>query len=233
MQGALNVQRILRFTTGPHDWQALLADPKKHWRTGYSARTLAHCWEAANGLPPELDRVFASATDPLLVDFAPILAVPEFKVPLPGGDRSSQNDIFVLGRSKAGPVSVMVEGKVSESFGPTIAEWRAEASRGKEIRLAFLLRTLGLSSSLDSALRYQLLHRAASAILEGERYRAAAAIMLVHSFSKRRAGWRDYEAFLKLFGVPARVEILQRLPGVQAVPLFAAWVPGDGKFLTT
>lgn len=36
---------------------------------------------------------------------------------LPGGDRPSQNDLFLLGHSKAGPVSVMVEDKVSESFG--------------------------------------------------------------------------------------------------------------------
>jgi hypothetical protein len=226
------VQRILNFTTGPHDWQALLADPQKHWRTGFSARTLAHCWEAANGLPPEVQRVFASATDPLVIDFVPVLAVPEFKVPLPGGDRPSQNDIFVLGRSKAGPVSMMVEGKVSESFGPTIAEWRADASAGKEERLSFLLRTLGLTDVTNAGLRYQLFHRAASAILEGERFRAAAAVMLVHSFSQRRAGWPDYEAFLELFGVGAKVEVIQRLPGAQSVPLFAAWVPGDEKFLT-
>ena len=71
-------------------------------------------------MPPEVQRVFASATDPLIVGFVPVLAVPEFKVPLPGGDRPSQNDIFVLGRSKAGPVSVMVEGKVSEVDGSSV-----------------------------------------------------------------------------------------------------------------
>ena len=131
--------RILHFTTGPQDWQALLADPQKHWCTGPSARTLAHCWEATPGLPPEVQAVFASNNEPLLADFTPIIAVPEFKVPLPGGDRPSQNDLFVLGRSKAGPVSVMVEGKVSESFGPTIAEWRRDASPGKEERLLFSL----------------------------------------------------------------------------------------------
>jgi len=226
------VPRILHFTTGPQDWQALLADPQKHWRTGFSARTLAHCWEASNGLPPEIARVFASSSEPLLTDFVPILAVPEFKVPLPGGDRPSQNDIFVLGRSKAGPVSVMVEGKVSESFGPTIAEWRTEASSGKEERFSFLVRTLGLLNGLNGALRYQLLHRAASAVLEGERYRAVAAVMLVHSFSEKRVGWSDYEAFLQLFGVRAQTETIQKLPASQAVPLFAAWVPGDGKFLS-
>ncbi len=224
--------RILQFTKGPDDWQALLADPQKHWRTGFSARTLAHCWEATEGLPPEVERVFTSSAEPLLASFVPILAVPEFKVPLPGGERPSQNDIFVLGRSKAGPVSVMVEGKVSESFGPTVAEWRTDASAGKEERFSFLLRTLGLPAGLNGSHRYQLFHRAASAILEGERYRAAAAVMLVHSFSEKRAGWSDYQAFLELFGVRAEAEVMQRLPASQSVPLFAAWVPGDRKFLS-
>ena len=226
------MSRILHFTAGPQDWQALLADPQKHWRTGFSARTLAHCWEAARGLPPEVQAVFASSNEPLLADFTPIIAVPEFRVPLPGGDRHSQNDLFLLGRSKAGPVSIMVEGKVSESFGPTIAEWRKDASAGKEERLSFLLRTVGLASALDGASRYQLFHRAASAVLEGERYRAVAAVMLVHSFSQERACWSDYQAFLKLFQVDAEIGAIQRLPGAQRVPLFGAWVLGDCRFLS-
>lgn len=96
--------RILHFTKGPQDWQALLADPEKHWRTGFSARTLAHCWEAADGLPCEIASLFEESGEPLFRGFTPLLAVPEFKVPLPGGDRPSQNDLFLLGRSDAGPV---------------------------------------------------------------------------------------------------------------------------------
>jgi hypothetical protein len=38
--------RILKFSSGPQDWQALLADPVRHWRSGYSARTLAYSWES-------------------------------------------------------------------------------------------------------------------------------------------------------------------------------------------
>ena len=60
---------------------------------------------------------------------------------------------------------------------------------------------------------------------------AASAIMLVHSFSEKHVGWSDYQAFLELFGVQAEAEVIQRLPGSQTVPLFAAWVPGDCKFL--
>ena len=204
---------ILKFTSGPDDWRALLAEPTRHWRTGYSARTLAHCWEATAGFPPEVSVAFAAPPDPRLADLVPLLAVPEFRVPLPGGERSSQNDIFVLAHSKAGPVSIMVEGKVNETFGPTLDEWQADSTPGKKRRLALLLETLALPGTIDSAIRYQLLHRAASAVLEGERYRAKAAVLLVDSFSSKRTGWSDYRKFLELFGVEAQVACPQLLGG--------------------
>lgn len=224
--------RIFALTSGPEDWKGLLADPAKQWRVGYSARTLAHCWEAADGFPPEVSTVLNRSADPLLANLNPVLAVPEFKVPLPGGDRASQNDIFVLARSSAGPISIMVEGKVDESFGPMLGKWRSNASSGKKERLKYLLSKLGLNAEPHDHIRYQLLHRAASAVIEGERYRAAAAILLVHSFSEKRAGWRDYEAFLKLFNVLATEASAQRLPSASPIPLFTAWVPGNLSFLT-
>jgi hypothetical protein len=203
--------RILMFTSGPDDWQSLLADKNKHWKTGYSARTLAYCWEAVEGFPPEIARAFLGTDEALLEGLTPILAIPEFKVPLPGGVRASQNDLFVLARGARGPVSIMVEGKVSESFGPTLGEWRADASEGKVERFRFLLRTLGLKAEPRDSIRYQLFHRAASAVITGEQFRAAAAVMLVHSFSKNLFGLSDYQEFAKLFGVDAREGVVQRL----------------------
>lgn len=224
------MSRIL-LTSGPDDWKKLLADPKKQWSPGYSACTLAHCWEASDGFPPEVSKALGQTTEPLLANIAPLLAVPEFKVPLPGGSRASQNDVFVLARSSAGSVCIMVEGKVNESFGPTLDEWRTDASPGKDERLSFLLRTLCISAPPSSDIRYQLFHRAASAIITGEQYHAIAAIVLVHSFSEQRTGWRDYEAFISLFGVQAVGDVVQRLTSAPSIPLFAAWVTGDYSFL--
>jgi hypothetical protein len=170
-------------------------------------------------------------TEPLLANLDPVLAVPEFKVPLPGGSRASQNDVFVLARSSAGPVCIMVEGKVNESFGPTLDEWRADASPGKEKRLDFLLRTLSISALPKGDIRYQLLHRAASAIITGEQHHAMAAIVLVHSFSEQRTGWPDYEEFIGLFGVQPVIGVVQRLTNAPCIPLFGAWVSGDCTFL--
>lgn len=225
------MHRILAFTSGPQDWKNLLADPDKQWKRGYSACTLAHCWEASDGFPPEVARPFAESNEHLLAELTPILAVPEFKVCLPGGNRASQNDIFVLARSEAGPVVVMVEGKVNESFGPTIEAWRKDASAGKKARIAFLERTLGLESCPPALVRYQLLHRAASAIIVGEQYRAAAAVLVIHSFSPKKAGWRDYQSFMKLFGVDAQMGAVQRLGATSRIPIFGVWVAGDPKFL--
>jgi len=225
------MSRILSFTSGPQDWQKLLADKEKHWKKGFSARTLAHCWEAADDFPHEVSLPFTLSTDALLRKLTPVFAIPEFKVPLPGGVRSSQNDIFVLARSSSGPVSIMVEGKVNESFGPTLGEWRNEASSGKKKRLSFLLRSLGLPSVPADSIRYQLLHRAASAIITGEQYRAVAAVLIIHSFSQVHAGWSDYQAFTSLFGVEAVVGTIQQLSLSSSVPLFGVWVVGNPLFL--
>lgn len=223
--------RILTFTSGPEDWRSLLADPVKHWRMGYSARTLAHCWEASEGFPSEVAEALQRTDELALNDLTPVLAIPEFKVPLPGGVRPSQNDLFVLARGAKGPVSIMVEGKVSESFGPTLDEWRANASEGKESRLRFLLSTLGLMQNPAGSIRYQLLHRAASSVITGEQFRAAAAVMLVHSFSEQRVGWSDYQSFAALFGVDAIEGVVQRLGRDSRIPLFGVWVVGNYSFL--
>lgn len=223
--------RILTFTSGPDDWQALLAQPLKHWQMGYSARTLAHCWEAEDGFPPEIARVFQLTEEVSLKNLTPMLAIPEFKVPLPGGVRASQNDLFVLARGANGPVTIMVEGKVNEPFGPMLGEWRIDASPGKESRLRHILSVLRLREEIGDSIRYQLLHRAASAEITGDQFRAAAAVMLVHSFSDQRVGWSDYQAFTNLFGVEAKEGVVQKLSSESTIPLFGVWVAGNCKFL--
>jgi len=78
--------KILIPSSGPEDWKQFLAKPDLHWAMGYSARTLAHAWEAQCGLPSEI----AALTE---VAFGPgelLFAVPEHKTPLPGGRRESQ-----------------------------------------------------------------------------------------------------------------------------------------------
>lgn len=53
------MKRIYIITDSANDWAKFLADPVKHWRPGFSARTLAHSWEDAMGFPAEVQRILA------------------------------------------------------------------------------------------------------------------------------------------------------------------------------
>jgi hypothetical protein len=210
-------------------WAQLLADPVKHWRQGYSARTLAYAWQEASGFPVEVQAVLATQ----FPDIELLLAFPEYQVHLPGGSRPSQNDIWLLARSAGKLISIAVEGKVSETFGPTVQEWRTEASAGKTERLKFLCSQLGIQSDVPGALRYQLLHRAASAVIEATRFGAAHAIMLIHSFSQSSEWFQDYEAFASLLGGNAVLENNLVSIGVRSgISLHLAWVRGDARYLS-
>ena len=118
------MKRIYIRSKGPEDWRLHLASPDRHWRRGYSARTLAYRWEEADGFPPEIATLFESSEELSLTGSELLLAIPEYKVPLEGRGKPSQNDVFVLARNQAGDmITIVIEGKVSETFGPTVGQW--------------------------------------------------------------------------------------------------------------
>jgi hypothetical protein len=218
------MSRIFLPSKGPDDWKAFLADPK-HWKPKYSAWTLAHAWEDAEGFPPEVKAVLSGHPD--LADADPLLTLPEWQVPLPGGARPSQNDIWVLAKARGELVSIAVEGKVEEPFGPTLAEWKADFSPGKTTRLAFLQSVLGLKGGLADTIRYQLLHRTASAVIEAQRFGARHAIMLVHSFSREDRWFEDFAALVSLFGERAEIGRLASTKADGGMSLHLGWVQGS------
>lgn len=216
----------------PEDWKSLLAEPDKHWKTGYSAKALAYCWQEANGFPECVRNVFKKSEIELFQNIELLLAFPEHKVLLPGGLRPSQNDIFILAKANNQLVSITVEGKVSEPFGKTITEWREDNSEGKHIRLKFLLDKLGLEENKQiDTIRYQLLHRTASAIIEAEKFKAENALMLVNSFSQSNEWFEDYGQFLALFNLNAEPDSLAFAKNINGIDLYFSWVKGDEKYL--
>jgi hypothetical protein len=220
-------------TSGVDNWRKLLADPEKHWRIGFSARTLAYAWESAAGFPPEIQDLFSRSDQPFQ-NVELLLAIPEHQVLMPPfGRHPSQNDLFVLAKdSRNGLMAMMVEGKVSESFDKNLAEWNAEGSLGKHKRLAFLKETLGLCGEIPPTIRYQLLHRTASAVLEAKRFTASNAVMIVHSFSQQDLWFENYQAFLSLFGISgAEIGRLHFLVESAGIRLYSGWVRGDERFL--
>jgi uncharacterized protein DUF6946 len=204
------------------DWRKLLADPEKHWRENYSAMAIATAWHHASGFPKSVAKMFEAAGQPFR-SMEPLIIIPEHQVDLPGGRRPSQNDVWVLARHSAGLASIAVEGKVSESFGETLTDWTKNASEGKRERLEFLKLTLGLSRDLPETIRYQLLHRMASAIIEAKRFRADTAIMLVHSFSPDNVGLADFQAFAELFGATCNAGEVVRLSAGTSPAVWAGW----------
>lgn len=220
------MSRIVIPTTGPDDWRALLAKPDLHWAMGKSARSLAYSWEAARGLPPEIDKALSAVfTDPVL-----LLATPEHKTPLPGGHRESQSDLLALIGSVEGLIVATIEGKVDEPFGPTVADWDPTGSAGRGVRFDYLCDLLGLETC-PPEIHYQLLHRTGSAVIEAERFGTANAAMVVHSFSPQRRWFDAYAAFLRLFGADLDPEVPQKLTLKNGTSLTLAWVSGEPRFL--
>lgn len=211
-------------SSGVNDWRSRLADPVKHWRVGYSAYATAHSWEDADGLPPEIARILG-------VDATMLFATPEHKVPLPGGSRDSQCDVFALARARGRLVALAVEAKVGEPFGPTVEEWFETPSAGKKERLAAICGCLGLDYPPVGHLRYQLLHRTAAAVMEARRFGADVAAMIVQSFSPTAAWFEDFKTFAELFAVDVvkDTRMTATLPG--GMELVLGWASGDPKYL--
>jgi hypothetical protein len=219
--------RIYVRSQGPEDWRRLLAEPAKQWRDGYSAKMLAECWEAAQNLPGAVRRAFKRSGIEALDGIEPLLVLPEYQTPLPGGGRPSQTHVFVLAKASGGLVAIAVEGKVEEPFGPTVDEWLAGASKGKRKRLAFICEILGLKASVVGGIGYQLLHRTAAAVIEAGRFSARHAVVLVHSFSPSRTWFEDYVAFVAALGGQAAMGALIRLPNRVDIELYCGWVSED------
>lgn len=220
----INRTRVYIPSEGPSSWQAFLAEPERQWRTGYSAKTLAHCWESADGLPDEIAKMFDDPAE-LLV------ALPEHKVPLKGGNRDSQNDVFALIRFGDQTCAATVEGKVNEPFGPTVGEWYAEPSQGKRERMRQLCSLLGFDEVPPLQIRYQLMHRTASALIEARRFKTDEAAMIVHSFSPARMWFEDFASFAILFGAEVKPDQSSTVILKSGQQLRLGWATGNKDFL--
>ena len=185
------------------DWRMLLRDPVKHWRQGYSAKSLADSWQNEDGFPADVRQLFESASVPGINDAEMLLGIPEAETKLPGAGYPSYTDLFVLANSSDGLISMAVEGKVSETFGEKVDNWlhQDEHEANRRTRLDGLCKLLEIDVKDVMGLRYQLLHRTAAALIEAERFSASTVVMLVNSFSSEQEGFGDYVAFGKAMGV--------------------------------
>ena len=214
----------------PKDWKKLLAEPDKRWKKGDSARALAYCWQEALGLPKDVEAVLLQI--PEFDGLETLIVIPEHQVSLPGRKQPTQNDCWVLARTEKDLISIAVEGLGSETFGHTIDEWLKDTSEGKRERLSYMCSLIGLDVTLLGKIRYHLLHRTASAIIEAKRFHAKYAVMLVHSFSQTAEGFDDYNQFVELFGVTPETNKTVFGGKYLDINLYLAWVSGHKRYLT-
>ena len=127
----------------------------------------------------------------------------------------------------------MVEGKGSEPFGENVSDWFKNPSEGKKERLGYLCDQLNLEIDSVMDIRYQLLHRAVSALLVAKRFNAAYAMMMVHSFSQKDEWFDDFDKFGDKFNNDIiGVDAIRFVKTIDKVDLYLAWVRGDEKYLT-
>lgn len=212
------------------DWQRLLAKPKLHWKKGASAMTAAAAWESANPeLPVEIQSLLTGTEQTALSDLSLLAAIPEWEVKLPGGETTSNTDILALCRNEIGLCVLAVEAKVLEDFGPLVGEKRHQASDRQRERLDFLHRLLRVDH-FDDRIRYQLLHRTASALLTATNFHAATSVMLIHAFSTPVERQHDFTAFCEAMRSEQVTDRVYVVRGFDRPTLYLAWCDGNPKF---
>jgi len=224
------MKRIFVPTRSGADWQPLLAKPQLHWKKGASAMTAAAAWEhAASKLPVEIEGLLTSSGEPALASLTLLAAIPEWEVALPGGDTTSHTDVLALCTNSQGLCVTAVEAKALEDFGPLVSEKRAGPSPGQTARLEYLHALLGVKH-FDDAIRYQLLHRTASAILTAQAFHAATAVMLVHAFGTPPERQSDFLAFCRAMGATEVAPQVFKVSGSKNPTLYLAWCAGNEKY---
>ena len=223
-------------TTSPEDWQRLLKDPVKHWKTGYSARTLAYCWHEANGLPTEITSLFTSSDEIALHSVQPLLILPEKITPVAGRGEPPHSDVFVLAKAADGHlISLTVEGKVNESFGnqnQRVQAWKQAGNvANHRVRLDQLLDKIQLNETQADEVAYQLVQRTASAVIEAETFNARYAVMIVHSFSPTHTNYDAFLTFVAAYGKVYEAGQLIEIAKYGDIRLVVGWAQGHERYL--
>ena len=227
------MKRIFIPSQTPSDWQRLLAKPILHWKKAYSAMTAAACWEAAGDkLLAEITMALEATGQDDLIGLRLLTAIPEWEVDLPGGNRPSHTDVLAITRNDRGLVILGVEAKVDEPFGPTLGQKRADESVGQGERINYLHAALCLDVPLKDEIRYQLLHRAVSALQTAEDFHARSAVMLVHSFSPTCRWREDFLSFCKAMTATPLTSDIYVVPRFECPRLYLGWCTGDERFLS-
>ncbi|MFN4199211.1 MAG: DUF6946 family protein [Flavobacterium sp.] len=218
-------------TENADSWISFLASKDKQWKSGFSAMETALSWETAKGkMPKEIEQLFLE--DSNFEDLELILALPEYKVDIPGGSSASQNDVLAIFRTKNALSVMTIEGKAKEDFDKKIINWKESRSdRGVQERLGFLIEKIGITTNEIDHLRYQLFHRLASAIIMAEKFHAKNAIMVIQSFEddNKKNHFEDFQQFLACYNINSveKSNLYKLNTGFENIAVYAGWVQSE------
>jgi len=222
------MSRLFTSTRGIASWRERLTNPARQWRRGYSAFETAVSWEHAcrstGGIPTPIRLLLEqSGIGPVRL----LLAAAEHTVPLPGGRAASQSDVWGLLSTSCGMLSLTVEAKASECFGEHyLGAWlesgRSERSRSnRATRWAYIREHLPALNEPEK-LRYQLLHRCASAVIEAKRLGLSQAAFIVQAFNAPESSFEDYALMCRSLDIRDSRGLLVST-SVDAVKLHVGW----------
>lgn len=198
---------------------------KDQWKKGRSAYELAHKWMDADGIP---DQVLKLLNTKNFRNSTLIEAYFERETKMPGRGAGSNTDLLAICEASGIRFVMGVEGKVDEEFGCLVSKYKVKPNRQK--RFKGIVDVLGGDYNSIGNLRYQLLHRTASAVIEARQFGVSKAIMLVHSFDPHNALFEDFKAFASWLNINySRRGVLSDPVHLLDVDLFLGWVTDKPK----
>jgi hypothetical protein len=111
-----------------------------------------------------------------------------------------------------------------------VEEKRKEASPGQSARLNHLQNLLGIAE-LTGNIRYQLLHRTASALLTARLFHAQTAVMLIQAFGDKASQQKDFRVVGEMLNAREVSAGMYSISRAETPTLFLAWCQGDQQFL--
>lgn len=201
-------------------WAKMVGNRK--WEPGKSAHELAKSWFDAQDIPAEIRRILKGKFGDVKMQVAFV----EYNVYLDTKKAPSCSDIMVYAKANKKNIVIAVEGKFNEGFKESVGKW-LNSKETRQNRLKFLCEILNLKKIDDEIckIKYQLLHRTASVILEARKNGCKNAILLVHSFSPENKHFEDFQDFGKIFGVKKMIEpnTLYFSKKIKGINLYILW----------
>ena len=227
------MKRIFVPSKGVGDWKPFSEGAGKTASPDATA-ALAACWEAADGALPKDVRYLLDASLVLaFTDVRPIVMLPGYGSELPGSGTPVRTDLLVPAHGKAGLFVISIGGANDDGLGDFVSDGLHRDAPEEIRRIDAMQAELELSLPLNACPMISIKHRclslAAGAVLAAKEFGVDTALMLIHSFSDRSAGFEDFRRFASLFGVSVAPDTIARIPRICPPDLYIGWCRGDPK----